>query len=284
LKKRLEMKIGFLGPKGTFSEDAVHLYIQHISLSDYELIPFSSFADVGEAVLQQKVDIGILPTENSLEGQVSAANDVLIAEEGIKAAGEIILPIHINFIGKEGSEPEHCTHIYSHPQPLGQCAKFLRTRFPDAHYIISSSTSQAVVDMLNSPEPAPFALANTSAAQLHHAKIILEDVQDSKENYTRFLVISKKDHKQTGCDKTSICYMLQADQVGSLYNSLQPFKEKNINLTRIETRPTKKELGTYIFLLDLQGHRLDPNIKDALKQIQSLSMFFRIIGSYPQWS
>jgi prephenate dehydratase len=276
------MKVGFLGPRGTFSEDAASLYAQHIHLLDCEYVPFSNFVGVGEAVLDQEIELGILPIENSLEGQVGVANDILIEEVGIKASGEVILPIHVHLIGKEGIEPETCNRIYSHPQPLGQCAKFLHTHFPTAHHIISSSTSQAVADMLDSSEPA-FALANASAAQLHNAIIVRRDVQDSSKNHTRFLVIGKADYEPTGHDKTSICYTLPANQAGSLYDSLRPFKQARINLTRIESRPTKNELGTYIFLLDLEGHRLDPIVAEALQELQSLSTFFRVIGSYPQW-
>jgi prephenate dehydratase len=277
------MQIGYLGPTGTFSEEAVLKYTELEQIKNPTFIPFTSFFAVGKAVLEQKVDMGILPIENSLEGQVSSANDILIAEDKLFAFGEVILPIRIHLVGKFGVALEQCHRIYSHPQPFGQCAEFLRTHFPTHQQITSASTSQAVADMLASPEPA-LALSNERAALHYGAVILSQNVQDNSTNETRFLVIGLTDHSPTGKDKTNICFTLPFDQSGVLYKVLQPFANARINLTRIESRPTKRGLGKYVFVLDLEGHHSDGAVANALEQLELMADTFRIIGSYPAWS
>ena len=277
------MQIGYLGPAGTFSEEAAIQYSKATQIEDPTFKPFASFFMVARAVLEQTIDIGILPIENSLEGQVSAANDILISEGRLFALGEVILPIKIHLVGKVGIALEQCNRVYSHPQPFGQCTEFLRTYFPTTQQIISMSTSQAVVDMLASPEPA-LALTNELAAFHYGAPILIENVQDNSTNETRFLAIGLTDHVPTGKDKTNICFTLPFDEPGVLYKALEPFAFAHINLTRIESRPTKTGLGEYVFLLDMEGHRTERTVATVLEQLQQNAQMFRIIGSYPAWN
>ena len=276
------MQIGYLGPAGTFSEEAAITYAERERIKDPVYIPFPSFFAVGQAVLDRHVDAGVLPVENSLEGQVGSPNDILIAEDRLFGCAEVVLPIRIHLSGKDGTKIEQATRIYSHPQPFGQCAAFIYKYFPTLQQITSASTSQAVPDMLMSPEPA-LALSNERAALYYGATIVRRDVQDNSANETRFLVIGLEDHAPTGNDKTSICFTLQADKPGILYLALQPFAQADINFTRIESRPTKEKLGKYVFLLDLKGHRTDKVISQALEQLQQMTHTFRLIGSYPMW-
>lgn len=276
------MRIGYLGPAGTFSEEAAILYMNSSNLGTADYVPCTNFIDIGKMVANRELDFGLLPIENSLEGQVGTANDVVIANPALRACGEIVLPIHIHLIGKPGSSMKDCRKIFSHPQPLGQCANFLHENFPDIQQVISSSTSQAVTDMLKADMPA-LALANGMAARLNYAVILQENVEDSGENFTRFLVIALTDHQQTGNDKTSIWFTLPQDRPGGLYKSLKPFMEKSINLTRIESRPTKEGLGKYVFLLDLEGHRQDTDVMEAIKELEEITLTCQVIGSYPKW-
>jgi prephenate dehydratase len=277
------MRIGYLGPSGTFSEEAAVLYAEREQVEDPVYVPFPSFFAVGQAVLDRQVDVGILPVENSLEGQVSSANDILITENHLFGCGEVVLPIRIHLSGKDDTDMEQVTRIYSHPQPFGQCAKFIHKYFPTIQQITSASTSQAVADMLASSEPA-LALSNERATMHYGATILRRDVQDNFTNETRFLVIGLTDHLPTGNDKTSICFTLQSDKPGILYLALQSFAQAEINFTRIESRPTKEKLGKYVFLLDLEGHCSDQTISRALEQLQQMAHTFRIIGSYPAWA
>jgi prephenate dehydratase len=277
------MQIAYLGPVGTFSEEAAVLYAEREQVKDPAYVPFPSFFAVGQAVLDRQADVGILPIENSLEGQVSSANDILIEESHLFGCAEVVLPIRIHLIGKDDTKTEQATRIYSHSQPFGQCAKFIHKYFPRVQQITSTSTSQAVADMLASPEPA-LALSNERASTRYGATILRRDVQDNSTNETRFLAIGLTDHLPTDNDKTSICFTLQFDKPSILYLALQPFALADINLTRIESRPTKEKLGKYVFLLDLKGHCNDQKISRALEQLQRMTHTFRIIGSYPAWT
>jgi prephenate dehydratase len=278
----IKMQIGYLGPLGTFSEEAATKYVEREQIKNPVYIPFPSFFAVGQAVLDRQVDVGILPVENSLEGQVGSPDDILIAEDRLFGCAEVVLPVRIHLSGKDGMKMEQATRIYSHPQPFGQCAAFIHQYFPTLQQITSASTSQAVADMLMSPEPA-LALSNERAAMYYGATILRRDVQDNSANETRFLAVGLADHAPTGDDKTSICFTLPADKPGILYLALKPFAQADINFTRIESRPTKERLGRYVFLLDLKGHRQDRIIAQALAQLQQMTHTFRIIGSYPIW-
>ena len=277
------MRIGYLGPIGTFSEEAAVQYTKHEHIKDPVFIPFPDLLAVGDAVLEQQIDIGILPVENALDGQVNSVNDMLISTAKLCGCGEVVLPVRIHLVGKKDVTPEKCTRIYSHPQPFGQCVQFLRTYYPLCQQFASTSTSQAVADMLASPEPA-LSLSNERAATYHGATIVQYNVHDGMENETRFLAIGLAHHAPTANDKTSICFTLpSADHPGALYLALQPFEKAGINLTRIQSRPTKDGLGKYVFLLDMEGHCSDSMIADTLEQLQRLTCTFRIIGSYPAW-
>ncbi len=270
-------KIGFLGPPGTFTEQAAHHFSRESSLE-----PFSSIYGVATAVSSGIIDFGVVPIENSLEGSVTFTLDVLISNQQIFIYQELVLGIEHCMMVKPGTQSENVQVIHSHPQALGQCREFLEKYFPDAQLEASLSTAAAVVDMINSEYTAA-SIGSARCAELNEVEILARNIQDNAANMTRFVVLSSKDHKPTGDDKTSLCFSFEDDRPGLLYKAMGEFAKRGINLAKVESRPTKRSLGSYIFLIDLHGHREDADIKESLDIISAETSMIRIFGSYPRW-
>tara|TARA_B100000315_G_C14588477_1_gene594433 strand:- start:3940 stop:4779 length:840 start_codon:yes stop_codon:yes gene_type:complete len=270
-------RIGFLGPAGTYTEEAALLYD-----SDADLQPFPTIAAVGLAVSSGTTDQGVVPIENSLEGSVTFTLDLLIRESGLSIFEEVVLPINHYLMAKPGTRVADIQVVYSHPQSLAQCREFLERRFPNVQQVASLSNSAAVSDMKDSSLPA-VAIAPKRAADLYGAEILDKDIQDVANNVTRFAVLARQDHLPTGDDKTSICFSFQQDAPGVLYRSMGEFATRNINLMKIESRPTKQSLGEYIFLIDCAGHRDDPLVREALEALSRTVSMLKVLGSYPRW-
>ena len=278
----MAQRIGFLGPVGTYTEEAALLYIAG---TEADLQPFPSIPAVGSAVASGITEQGVVPIENSLEGSVNFTLDLLIGQPGLSIQNEVVVPIEHYLLAKPGTNHSDIEVVYSHPQALAQCKEFLELRFPNAQQMASLSTVAAVSDMKNSKVPAA-AISPRRAADLNpDVAIIDRDIQDNVNNVTRFVVLALTDHPPTGNDKTSICFSFQEkDSSGLLYNALGVFAQREINLMKIESRPTKQSLGEYIFLIDCAGHREDPLIKDALDSLSGLSGMLKVFGSYPCWN
>ena len=270
-------RIGFLGPIGTYTEEAALKYDQTA-----ELLPFPTISSVGQAVSSGLINQGVVPIENSLEGSVTFTLDLLISQSGLLISDEIVLPIQHYLLGVPAIRFSDIQVIYSHPQALAQCQTFLDQCFPQATRTASLSTVAAVTDMRNSTSPAA-AIAPKRAAALHDVEIIGQDIQDNVNNVTRFVVLAAHDHIRTGNDKTSICFSFTQDSPGVLYHVLGEFAERNINLAKIESRPTKALLGQYIFLVDCEGHREESLVNEALTLTSDRANMFKILGSYPRW-
>jgi len=270
--------IGFLGPIGTYTEQAALLYS-----SDSTLTPLPTIIAVGDAVVSGETDQGIVPIENSLEGSVTYTLDLLISQSGLSIYDEVVIPIEHYLMASPGTKSADISIIYSHPQALAQCRTFLHSQYPNAQQIASLSTVAAVTDMKNNPTGAA-AIAPFRASELHDVDIIGQNIQDNANNLTRFVVLSRTDHTVTGNDKTSICFAFSSDSPGSLYGTLGEFAHRSINLTKVESRPTKESLGQYIFLIDCDGHREDPTVKEALDAVSSKVSSLKILGSYPKWN
>ena len=170
--------------------------------------------------------------------------------------------------------------VYSHPQSLGQCRTFLEVNMPQANLIASMSNSTAVEEMISS-DPNSAAISSERAARLYNAEIIKSNVEDQPNNETRFIVLDHRDHERTGKDKTSICFEFGSDSPGILSHALSEFSERGINLMKIESRPNKKSLGKYIFLVDLEGHRTDQILQEAISGVEQQTEMLKILGSYP---
>ena len=271
-------RLAYLGPPGTYSEEAAMLYDE-----DAELVAATTLPGVVQCVHGGEADEGIVPVENSLEGTVTFTADLLIQETILKIKSELVLPIHHCLLVKPGGSEEDVEVIYSHPQSLGQCRGYLQRRFPNAALMPSLSNSSAVSDMLKSERRA-LAIAGKRAARFFGARILEEEIEDNHSNATRFIVMAAEDGAPTGQDKTSICFNFDVDRPGSLVSVLQEFSNRGINLNKIESRPTRRSLGRYFFLADVDGHKVDDSVRDALDVIAGKVSMLKVLGSYPKYT
>ena len=270
-------RLAYLGPQGTYSEEAAMLYD-----TEAELVAATTLPGVVQRVHGGEADEGIVPVENSLEGTVTFTADLLIQEMRLKIKSELVLPIHHCLLVKPGDSSEGVEVVYSHPQSLGQCRDYLQRRFPEASLMPSLSNSSAVSDMLGSDRRA-LAIAGKRAALLFDVQILEEEIEDNHSNATRFIVLAEEDGAPTGDDKTSICFSFDADRPGSLVSVLQEFSNRGINLNKIESRPTRRSLGRYFFLADVDGHHEDEDVRGALNVIGEKVSMLKVLGSYPKY-
>jgi prephenate dehydratase len=268
------VRLGYLGPPGTFGEQAALRYGPAA-----DRVPFVSHAAIIAAVAAGTVDVGIVPVENSVEGTVNETVDILIHDADLMMQGEIVLPVEQCLLLRRGDKPEDVQVIFSHPQALGQCRRYIDRHFPNARLEASLSTAAAVESLTVSEGAA--AIATRRAAELYGADIHECGIQDRASNETRFVAIGRTDAPRTGADKTSLAVGMAHDQPGTLVAVLSEFARENVNLTKIESRPSKDALGVYIFLIDFEGHRLDPALAAVLERVRARSNFFKIFGSYP---
>ncbi|MEE8173976.1 MAG: prephenate dehydratase [Dehalococcoidia bacterium] len=270
-------RIAYLGPAGTFTEEAALAYDEKA-----ELIPFSSIPAVASAVDTGMADEGVVAIENSLEGSVTDTLDLLIHESKVLILRELILPIEHHLLVRPGTQAAEIKNIFSHPQALAQCRRFLERCFPKVQLVSALSTARAVEDMMAS-DAASAAIGTRRAAALYGAEILAEGIQDQASNVTRFVVLAPVDHPATGCDKTSLCFSFADDSPGLLCSVLQEFAQRDINLAKVESRPSRESFGRYIFLVDLEGHRQDPVIAEALERVRAKAAVLKILGSYPRY-
>lgn len=269
--------IGFLGPAGTYSEEAALLYDPTADCT------FPTISSVGEAVASGEVEEGIVPIENSLAGSVIPTLDLLLSQPKLFIRGEIDLPIEHYLLTKPGTNPADIKVIYSHPQALSQCITYLEKNYPQAEQMASLSTVLCVSDMFASSVPAA-AISPRRASELYDVEILDKGIQDVATNVTRFAVLGLTDHSPTGRDKTSMAFTFEKDSPGLLYRVLGEFARRDINLFKVESRPTKQLLGEYIFMVDCAGHREESPMKEALAALSDPISMLRVLGSYPRWN
>jgi len=270
------MKFGYLGPEGTFSEEALRAYIKN--KQNYELMEFNTIPDVIEAINNNICDEAIIPIENSIEGSVNIAIDMLINNNNIMIKGEIVIKIRHCLISSSKIDFKDVYCILSHQQAISQCREYIFKNFPKAKVKTTESTSQAILNVKSNRGMA--AIGPERAAILYGMTILEKDIQDNIENYTRFLIISHEDSALTGKDKTSIVFSV-SNRPGSLYEALGVLAQKKVNMTKIESRPSRKKLGEYVFWIDIEGHKEEPVIKSAIEELKSRTEFLKILGSYP---
>ncbi len=271
-------RLAYLGPAGTNGEAAALRYDPQANL-----LPFPTNLGVVQAVETGMADEGVVPIENSIEGSVNDILDILIHESRLAIRQELVLPIEHCLLVAPGTTALEIQVIYSHPQALGQCRRFLERLFPKAELVAALSTAAAVDEMLRASVKAA-AIAPARAAEIYGAEILATGIGDySAANETRFVVLGPTDHPPTGQDKTSLCFTFSEDLPGLLVSVLKEFADRNINLAKVESRPAKTELGRYFFLVDVEGHRLDPILAAALAQVQAKTALFKIFGSYPKY-
>lgn len=273
------LKIGFLGPKGTFSQEALLEYKK--GENDFVECAYNTFAEIINAVNKDEIDEGIVPIENSLEGAVSATLDSLATDVDLLIKAEIAIEVKQNLLVRKGTKIDDIKHILSHPQPIGQCRNYLEANFNHAEIRFIYSTAEAAREV-SGCDFNMAAIGSITAAKVYGLDIIAEGIQDSKNNYTRFIVVSKTAANKAKSNKTSIVFSTE-DKPGSLYRILDIFSLWDINMTRIESRPAKNKLGKYIFFIDLKGHIEDDDIRDALTMVKRKTSFYKFLGSYPEF-
>lgn len=270
------IKIGYLGPKGTFSHEALNKYMTGVPHTAQD---FSSIPEILMAVQDDRLDEAIVPIENSIEGAVNVTMDMIALDVALSIKAELIIPIRENLLVRRGTDLSKVRYILSHPQPLGQCRRFLSEQLPYAQTKAVYSTAAAAEEVAGGTGDLA-AIGSAVAAEVYGLEIAVSDIQDNDNNRTRFVVVSKTDAARTGRDKTSIVFSTE-DKPGSLYRILDIFNLWDINMTRIESRPARNMLGRYIFFVDLIGHRDDDELKDALTMVRRKTTFLKILGSYP---
>lgn len=271
------MRVAYLGPPGTFSEEAV----SRCELArGAEREPFPSFAAAYEAALQGRADAALLPIENSLEGSVGAVLDLLVHQPGLLIRRELLLPVEQHLLGRPGTRLEEVRRVLSHPQALGQCAAFLHRKLPGVPLVPTHSTADGARQAAE--EPGAAAIGARAAAERYRLAILAESIQDPGENFTRFVLLAREDEAPTGRDRTSIAFTLDRDRPGGLHEILGEFAQRRINLSKIESRPTKQAVGHYVFYLDFEGHRLDPDAAQALENAGRKVHVLHLLGSYPR--
>lgn len=273
--ERVVFMLGYMGPDGTFTQQAALEWSQ----GKEELKEYSTIAAAIKAVDNGEIERCIVPIENSLNGSVTMTLDTLAFDTDVYIVGEHILKIKQNLLVKKGCKADAIKTIVSHPQALGQCSKMLVNDFAGVEIKAVASTALAA-QMASNSDGSVAAITSDAAAKLYDMDIIREGCNDDSNNFTRFAVIEKHQClKVTGHDKTSIVFSI-AHVPGSLYSAIGLLGDEKINMLKIESRPMKKELGTYIFFIDIEGNIDDARIYFALDKVRQNSLFFKFLGSY----
>jgi len=265
------LRIAYLGPEATFT----HLAALKRFGSQVEYIATNSITDVFLEVERDNADYGVVPIENSVEGAVSHTLDMFVDSE-LKICSQTILDVAHHLLA--GCPKNKIKRIYSNPQVFGQCRIWLQENLAGVETIEVASTTRAA--QIAAKEKYSACIASSLAAKVYKLKVVASDIEDSPHNVTRFLIIGKTDVSPTGDDRTSIMFSIK-DKVGALHDMLLPFRKYGINLTKIESRPSKKKAWDYYFFVDLDGHRDNPRIKRALLELENKCKFLKILGSYP---
>jgi prephenate dehydratase len=272
-------RIGFLGPAGTFSEQAM---LTQKDLAELELVDYSTIPDVLAATESGEVDLGFVPLENSIEGTVSAVLDILALETNLLIQREVVINVQLNLLGAPGATLGDVNSVAAFPVAAAQVRSWLREHLPGAEVVAANSNADAAQMVQARGERSVAAVSTALAAELYGLDVLAEDIEDHPENQTRFVVVGRSGiPAPTGHDKSTIVCFQRADQPGSLLAILQEFAARAVNLTKLESRPTKKGLGHYCFIIDLDGHIADELVADALRDLKSKLADVKFLGSYP---
>lgn len=269
--------VAYLGPPGTYSEEAA---VKYLKGNKAIIIPCTDMEEVFIGIANAEWDEGILPVENSTEGAIGQTMDLLMEYPTITISGEVVLPVKHSLLVPEGVTLDQIELVISHPQAIGQCRRFLKDRLPWAVTRESTSTAHAAREVAAAKQPWA-ALASPIAADTYRLKILEEKVNDYDENITRFLVLGKKAVKGSSNEYKTTIIITTCDRPGSLHSVLVEFAAMGINLTRIESRPSKKKLGEYVFFIDFIGNIDNIDIAHTLKRVQKKCITCRVVGSYP---
>ena len=274
------LRVGFLGPEGTFTEQAL---LSQGDLAAHELVALPSIPEVLHAVESDRVDLGFVAVENSIEGAVTVTVDNLAFETDLLIQREVVMGVQMNLLAPSGVDVADIRRVLSIPVATAQCRSFLRRELPAVVPVATSSTAEAAQLVAGGEHDGhTAAIAPAVAAKVYGLDVLATDIEDHPDNATRFVVVSRRGiQPPSGHDKTSVVIFQRTDRPGSLLTILQEFAARSINLTKLESRPTKKGLGHYCFLVDLEGHIGDELVADCLRDLKSKVEDVKFLGSYP---
>jgi prephenate dehydratase len=272
--------VGFLGPQGTFTEEAL---LTRLNLPEAEPVALSTIEEVLALTERGEVDFGFVPIENAIEGTVNATLDLLVFETDLLIQAEAVLEVHLHLMARPGVGLEDVRQVASFPHASAQCRRFLAERLPGVPVRATNSTAEAAA-LVGTGElgEGAAAIAPRLAAKLYGLDVLAESVEDHEQNATRFLLVARDGIPEpTGHDRTSIVCFQDFDRPGSLHGLLGQFAARDINLSKLESRPTKRALGDYCFVIDLEGHVADEVVADCLRDLHAQSRRVKFLGSYP---
>ncbi len=273
-KKIQGVAVAYQGEPGAYTEEAAFRFFGKSTQG----LPCETLDEVFEAVEVGKVPFSMVPVENSLEGSITRAYDLLL-DSPLMICGETELRISHCLIALEGANLDTLKYVYSHPQALGQCRSFFNHL--NVELIPASDTAGSVKMIKEQERMDSAAVASARSAEIYGMKIIAKEIEDNPHNFTRFFILTKEDSPPTGNDKTSIVFSLK-HKPGTLYDCLREFATRKINLTKLESRPTRHQVWEYNFYMDFSGHREEKDISEALKALEEHAIFVKILGSYPR--
>lgn len=268
------VKVAFLGPEGTFTQQASLKHFGHSAVC----VPMAAIDEVFREVAAGAVSYGVVPVENSTEGVVSHTLDSFL-DSSLKICGEVVLRIHQHMMVSENTRRDHITRIYSHAQSFAQCRKWLDSHWPMAERVAVSSNAEAAKRIKGEWNSA--AIAGDMAAEMYGLEKIAAKIEDRPDNSTRFLIIGNQPVPPSGNDKTSVVISMR-NQPGALHAILEPFHVHNLDLTRVETRPSRTGIWNYVFFVDFEGHQEDPVVRKVLEKLGERANDLRVLGSYPK--
>ncbi len=266
-------RVAFQGEHGAFSEDAVEAYFGEAP----ETVPCLDFLDAFNAVEKGRATHAVLPVENSIEGTVAQVNDLLL-EHDLVVTAEVVIPVDQCLIGMPGAKLEEATTVYSHPQALAQCRRFL-DQYPQWKRIPAYDTAGSVRMVKEEGDGRSLAIASRRSAQVYGMEVLREAIQSEAHNFTRFFVLEKDPALVEGADKTSLVFAVK-NVPGSVYQCLGELANRGINLTKLESRPRRGRPWSYVFFADLEGNVEDPGVKEAVGALLRTAGFVKILGSY----
>lgn len=272
LAQQEPLKIGFLGPEGTHSQQAVFKHFGH----SIHGLPLASIEEVFQEVEAGNADFGVVPVENSTQGTIQSTLDMFLTSR-LKISGEVELRVHQHLLSRSG-RIEDIERVYSHPQSFAQCKAWLREYLPKAEKIAVSSNAEAARRARNADDAA--AIAGASAGNVYGLRTVAGPIEDRPDNTTRFLVIGRELFTPSGNDRTSLLIFIK-DEPGALYNVLSPFAKRGLSMNRIESRPGHTGRWQYAFFVDIGGHVQEPAMREALDELQDLAHEVKVLGSYP---
>lgn len=273
--------VTFLGPAGTFTEEALR---SETSMAEATLQPMGTFSEVMAAVVDGRADYSFVAVENSIEGSVPITLDQLVFEQDVRIVGEMVLAVTQNLLVVRGASLEGVRRVVSFPHAVAQCRRWLSTNLPGAEEGAATSTAEAARLVADAADPSVAAIGTGLAASLYGLEVGAQEIEDHDDNVTRFLLLAPQSAAipaPTGHDKTSVVCFQSTNRPGSLQDILGHFSARNIDLVKLDSRPTKKGLGDYCFVIDFRGHVADEVVADCLKELHATTREVKFLGSYP---